>query len=114
MKKTFFRYLMLAAVLTFAMSVSAQTVKIRTQHKVKKSETVYGIARQYDITTQDLEAANPEMTMPGYTLWQKPRSTGNGRPACQQPAADTANPGTCDSAREQKSRAGGCDASPSQ
>ena len=68
MKKTIIRYLMLAAVMTVAMSVSAQTVKIRTQHKVKKSETVYGIARQYDLTTQELEAANPEMTMPGYTL----------------------------------------------
>ncbi len=68
MKRHFLRYLMVAVAMAVGISVTAQTVKIREQHKVKKSETIYGIARQYGITTQELEAANPEMRMEGYTL----------------------------------------------
>ena len=66
--KHYFRYLIMAAALALTVDAAAQTVKIREQHKVKKSETIYGIARQYGITTQELEAANPEMRMEGYTL----------------------------------------------
>ena len=39
--------------------VEAQTV--REQYKVKKKDTVYGIARKYDVTTEALEAVNPQM-----------------------------------------------------
>ena len=34
----------------------------------KKKETIFGIARQYGITIQDLVDANPEMNTPGYEL----------------------------------------------
>ena len=38
-----------------------QTSKMRTQHKVEKSETVFGIAKRYGITIEELINANPEM-----------------------------------------------------
>ena len=37
-------------------------------HKVKKNETIYGIARDNGITIQDLIAANPGMEKPDYVL----------------------------------------------
>ena len=45
-----------------------QTNKWREIHKVKKKETIFGIARQYGLTIQDLINANPEMNQPGYEL----------------------------------------------
>lgn len=62
------RYIIAACMLSLVTLLTAQTVKIQTQHKVKKSETRYGIAKQYGITIDQLEAANPEMRMPGYEL----------------------------------------------
>ena len=62
------RYIITACMLSLVTLLAAQTVKIQTQHKVKKSETRYGIAKQYGITIDQLEAANPEMRMPGYEL----------------------------------------------
>ncbi len=63
------RYLLLAALATFAAeSALAQTQGGREMHKVKKKETIFGIARQYGITVQELIAANPEMNKPGYEL----------------------------------------------
>ncbi len=66
--KIFFRVLLLFVVLGWSASLSAQNTKIKEQHKVKKSETLFGIARKYDITIDDLIAANPEMSMPEYEL----------------------------------------------
>ena len=37
-------------------------------HKVKKKETVYGIAKTYGITEEELRNANPEMKNEGYQL----------------------------------------------
>ena len=48
--------------------VSAQTTKWREMHKVKKKETIFGIARKYGITVTELIKANPEMNQPGYEL----------------------------------------------
>ena len=48
--------------------VQAQDAKIREMHKVKKKETIFGIARQYEISIQELIEANPEMNEPGYEL----------------------------------------------
>lgn len=39
-----------------------------TMHKVKKKETIFGIARSYGITVEDLIKANPEMQKPDYEL----------------------------------------------
>lgn len=60
------RYFFVSALLTLtAGSVCAQSV---VTHKVKKNETIYGIARENGITVDQLIAANPGMEQPGYTL----------------------------------------------
>lgn len=48
--------------------VSAQQVKTADMHKVKRSETIFGIARQYGLTVDELIKANPDMSTPGYEL----------------------------------------------
>ena len=48
--------------------VSAQTTNIRKQHKVEKSETVFGIAKKYGVTIEDIISVNPEMKKQGYEL----------------------------------------------
>lgn len=48
--------------------VMAQTNKWQEIHKVKKKETIFGIARQYGITIDELIEANPEMKNPDYEL----------------------------------------------
>lgn len=58
-------------ILTMVMGiqVGAQTSPTwREMHKVKKKETVYGIAKQYGITEEELRNANPEMKNEGYQL----------------------------------------------
>lgn len=37
-------------------------------HKVKRKETLYSIARDFNLTEAELKAANPEMNEPGYKL----------------------------------------------
>ena len=62
-------YLVLSLVLFLAAgSVLAQTPQWRDMHKVKRSETIYSIARDYGITVDDLIKANPEMASPDYVL----------------------------------------------
>lgn len=46
----------------------SQTTKWQDIHKVKKSETIFGIAREYGITIDELIEANPDMRKPGYEL----------------------------------------------
>ena len=79
-KKNYIIFL-LVALFTFYLDVDAQ--QIQTVHKVKKRETIYGIARDYNITIEELIGANPEMQQPGYAL--KKGSTIN-IPFPQQPA----------------------------
>ncbi len=40
----------------------------REMHKVKRKETLYSIARDFNITEAELKAANPEMNQPDYKL----------------------------------------------
>ncbi len=47
---------------------SAQTTKWRDKHLVGKRETIFGIAKAYNISIQNLLDANPEMKVPGYEL----------------------------------------------
>lgn len=49
-----------------ALDVAAQ--QMRTLHKVQSKETVYGIARSYGLTLEEIIAANPEMSEPKYKL----------------------------------------------
>ena len=37
-------------------------------HKVKKKETIFGIAKEYGVSIQELINANPEMKEEGYEL----------------------------------------------
>ena len=53
----------------FSLGVNAQQVKKwQEMHKVKKSETIFGIAKKYGITVSDLINANPDMNISGYEL----------------------------------------------
>lgn len=40
----------------------------REMHKVKRKETLYSIAKEFQITEEELRAANPEMNQPDYKL----------------------------------------------
>ncbi len=67
--KLLFRSLVLAIVLVFAADMTmAQTTKWREIHKVKRKETVFGIAKDNGLTIEELLNANPEMKKPGYEL----------------------------------------------
>ncbi len=67
--KLLFRSLVLAVVLAFAADMAmAQTTKWREIHKVKRKETVFGIAKDNGLTIEELLDANPEMKKPGYEL----------------------------------------------
>ena len=64
------RYILVVIVTLFvAETVYGQAPqKWREMHKVKKKETIFGIARDYGLTIQELLDANPEMNQPGYEL----------------------------------------------
>jgi len=64
------RYFLLFVTLVVAAGiVSAQdNESVRGFHKVKRKETVFGIARMYEISIDELIQANPEMKEPGYEL----------------------------------------------
>ena len=46
----------------------AQVQNYKEMHKVKRKETIFGIARENGLTVQELINANPEMNTPGYEL----------------------------------------------
>ena len=58
-------FISLALCLCSVAPLLAQTVKL---HKVKRHETIYGIAHQYGISESDLRRANPGMESAGYVL----------------------------------------------
>ncbi len=62
------RYFMFALLIGFASSTLAQVNKWRDMYKVKKKDTIFGIAKQYGITIPELMNANPEMKVEGYEL----------------------------------------------
>lgn len=64
------RHFLFAIITTFAFCTiaTAQEQKWQTIHQVKKKETIFGIARQYGITIDELLDANPPMRTPGYEL----------------------------------------------
>lgn len=51
-----------------SLAAFAQLPQWQDMHKVKKGETIFGIAKEYNITIDELIAANPEMNTPGYEL----------------------------------------------
>ena len=65
----FLRYFVLLVIILFtADTVIGQTTDIRGLHQVKRKETIFGIAKLYEISIQQLIDANPEMKNPGYEL----------------------------------------------
>ena len=46
----------------------SQVQNYKELHKVKRKETIFGIARENGLTIDELINANPEMKMPGYEL----------------------------------------------
>lgn len=64
------RYTILCLAILFStdMAIAQVSEQIRGLHKVKRKETIFGIARQYDIQIEELIEANPEMREPDYEL----------------------------------------------
>ena len=62
------KYLMMVIMMAIFTTAMAQNSTIRTNHKVEKSETIFGIAKKYGITIEELIKANPVMNQPGYEL----------------------------------------------
>ena len=59
---------MLVAALFAADVAFAQTAAWKEMHKVKRKETIFGIAKDNGLTVEELMEANPEMKQPGYKL----------------------------------------------
>ena len=69
MMKQIFRYFLLLSLFSLGIvSAVAQEQMIKKRHEVKRKETIFGIAREYGVTIQELINANPEMNKPGYEL----------------------------------------------
>lgn len=66
--KNYLKYLLLFFAMTFSCSVLAQSIQWRDQHKVKRKETIFGIAKSYGVTIPQLLDANPVMKQSGYEL----------------------------------------------
>lgn len=66
--RVFLRYMLVLLMLSMGTGLSAQTKTWKEMHKVKKKETIYGIAKEYGITEEELRKANPEMNVPDYKL----------------------------------------------
>ena len=67
MEKTL-RIILFACFVFCAAVVSAQSTNIRDKYKVKKKDTIYGIAQKHHLTVDELMAANPEMKAEEYVL----------------------------------------------
>lgn len=68
MMKFILRYFLSVVLAFMCLQVAGQNTKWRDVYKVKKKDTVYGIARKYNLTEEELANANPEMKSPGYVL----------------------------------------------
>lgn len=63
-----YRYIILGFSFFLCSSLMAQTTQWRDIYKAKSKDTLYGIARNYGITLEQLLSANPEMGVSGYEL----------------------------------------------
>lgn len=62
------RFALVMAAALLCIEGLAQTKPWREKYKVKKKDTLYGIAKKYDISVDALIEANPEMKVDGYQL----------------------------------------------
>ena len=63
-----YRCLVVVVLCLLASTVVAQVPQWRDLYKVKKKDTLYGIAKKFGLTEDQLRAANPEMKAADYTL----------------------------------------------
>ena len=64
----YFRHIALAFACMLSLSTLAQTTQWRDIYTAKKKDTIFGIARKYNITVDELVEANPAMKGEGYKL----------------------------------------------
>ena len=62
------RFVLLLLAALFCLQGFGQAQPWHNKYKVKKKDTLYGIAKQYNISVDALIDANPEMKEPGYEL----------------------------------------------
>ena len=62
------RFVLVLLAALFSFQGFGQTLQWRDKYKVKKKDTLYGIAKKYNISVDALIEANPEMKMEGYEL----------------------------------------------
>ena len=63
-----FRYIFVVVASILSLSVFAQTTQWRDIYTAKKKDTIYGIAKKYNLTVDELVAANPAMKADDYKL----------------------------------------------
>ena len=68
MTKAIIRYLFMLFVAFLCIPVGAQNLKWRDMYQVKKKDTLFGIAKSFGLTLEELINANPEMKVAGYEL----------------------------------------------
>ena len=112
------RYSILCLAILFSadMAIAQTSEQIRGLHKVKRKETIFGIARQYNIQIEELIEANPEMRQPEYELKKGeviriPYAKGTAptettAPTVQAPSASTSVSSAVDDVRERAIRVG--------
>ena len=66
--KFLFRSILLSLCIGLAAVGAAQSVESQQTYKVKKKDTVYGIARKYNISIDELLSANPGAADADYNL----------------------------------------------
>lgn len=65
------KYLLRSVLALFILFAGVEAVaqnQWQKMHKVKRQETLFGIAKKYNITINELVKANPDMNTPGYEL----------------------------------------------
>ena len=68
MKRLLRYFVLLTTLVCMTDSALSQTPAYKELHKVKRKETIFGIARENGLTIEELIKANPEMNTPGYEL----------------------------------------------
>jgi len=66
--KQLLRYFLTIAFVVSLTGVYAQSQTWRAMYKVKKKDTLFGIAKKHDVTIPELMEVNPEMKLEGYSL----------------------------------------------
>ena len=109
------RYFLVILAVVFAVDTAVAQVadQIRGLHKVKRKETIFGIARQYEITIEELIEANPEMKAPDFELKKGnviripyPGKGAESTPAVTTPTTQTVQPAVADDVRQRAIRVG--------